>query len=95
MRVVLWMKFRRLFTIHPASVGETYAEHARHATTFGASMLLGALACFLHALVPALCMTAGSRTIARLHDRMVVNRSRPQMSRSNTPNQPDFIAEHI
>jgi hypothetical protein len=86
---------KQLFIDHPASVGETYVEHAFHAAKFGAAMLLGALACFLHAVVPVLCTTIGSRTIARLHDQMVVNRSSPQSGGLSESSQPDCLAEHI
>ena len=46
------------------------------ATRFGTSMLVGGLACLVHAFLPFLCTSTGSRTIRRLHDRMVVNRVR-------------------
>ena len=39
-------------------------------------MLLGGLACLVHAVLPFLCTSTGSQTIRRLHDRMVVNRVR-------------------
>ncbi|MGA2022032.1 MAG: DUF6356 family protein [Candidatus Sulfotelmatobacter sp.] len=84
-----------LFTDHPASVGETYLEHARHAAAFGAAMLVGSFACFLHALIPALCTTTASRLVARLHWSMIVNRSRLRSPARNAQTHPDFIAEHI
>jgi hypothetical protein len=87
--------FKRLFTDHPATVGETYSEHARSAASFGVSMLLGALACFLHALVPAFCTTTASRIIARLHDRMILNRSHLRSATQPVQTHPDSIAEHI
>ena len=62
------------FTEHPHAVGETYAEHFGVATRFGTAMILGGLACMVHAVLPFLCTTTGSRTVRRLHDRMVVNR---------------------
>ena len=67
--------FKRLFIDHPEKLGESYGEHFGHAASFGAAMLVGSLACFLHALVPALCERTGSDLIRRLHGRMVVNRS--------------------
>lgn len=67
--------FTRLFLEHPRSVGESYLEHQRHALGFGFSLLLAALACFVHAIVPGLCVRTGSTAIARLHDRMVTNRT--------------------
>ena len=67
---------RSLFTAHPASVDETYAEHMGAAFGFALRMLLGSLACLVHAFLPFLFVTTGSETIAELHDRMVAHRRR-------------------
>jgi hypothetical protein len=69
---------RPSFTEHPASVGETYGEHMHTAAWFGWRMLLGSLACFVHAVLPFLFTRTGSATITQLHDRMVVNRVRAE-----------------
>lgn len=69
-----------LFTAHLDTVGEAYLEHARHALSFALVMFLGSLACLVHALLPFLFPRTGSDLIARLHDRMVVNRRRQQSS---------------
>lgn len=66
----------KLFLDHPKSVGESYWEHLYMASCFSGRMLLGAMACFVHALIPGLCVKTGSKTISELHDRMVVNRMR-------------------
>ncbi|HEX4569282.1 MAG TPA: DUF6356 family protein [Dongiaceae bacterium] len=68
------------FIDHPASVGETYGEHLVAASGFGLSMILGGLACLVHGLLPFLFLRTGSSTIARLHERMVVNRRRAPVS---------------
>ena len=65
---------KRLFTEHPDSVGESYVEHAGVAAGFGAAMILGGLGALVHAVVPGLCQTTGSRTIIRLHARIVAKR---------------------
>ena len=49
-----------MFTRHPASVGETYGEHMLVASSFGLKLLLAALACFVHALLPFLFERTGS-----------------------------------
>jgi len=67
---------RHLLTDHPASVGETYMEHMAHATGFGTSLILAGIACLIHGLIPAWFVSTGSNTIRRLHDRMVINRTR-------------------
>lgn len=67
---------KHLFTDHPASVGESYGEHMRTALSFAGPMLIAGLACAVHGLLPFLFCSTGSRTIARLHERMVVNRVR-------------------
>jgi hypothetical protein len=68
------MDIQRLFNEHPASVGETYWGHLARASWFGSKMLLGAGACFVHALLPFLFVKTGSRTIIELNDAMVTNR---------------------
>lgn len=64
------------FTKHPNDVGETYGEHFTVATGFGTAMILGGLACLVHGILPFCFTTTGSRTIKRLHERMVVSRRR-------------------
>ena len=76
--------FRR-FTDHPASVNETYFQHMGMALGFGGRMLVGALACFVHAVFPWLCLTRGSDTIRTLHHRMVSHRVVPQSGRPVEP----------
>ena len=66
----------QFFTEHPASVGETYAEHLGVATSFGMAMIAGGLACIVHGLVPSLFMKTGSKTILSLHERMASHRRR-------------------
>ncbi len=68
--------WRRLFTDHPASVGESYGEHLRTASGFAGRMVLGGCACLVHALLPFLFVRTGSRCISELHERMLVNRRR-------------------
>lgn len=70
----------KLFLDHPKSVGESYLEHLYMASCFSGRMLVGAMACFIHALIPGLCVKTGSKTIIELHDRMVVNRRRHAQS---------------
>lgn len=64
------------FTKHPSSVGESYGEHFAVASSFGGAMILGGLACLVHAALPFLFTRTGSQTIARLHERMVLSRRR-------------------
>ena len=67
---------RTLFTAHPASVGEGYFQHLRHALGFAGRMFVGSLACLVHAFLPFLCVKTGSRCIEELHERMVTHRDR-------------------
>jgi hypothetical protein len=55
------------FTAHPASVGETYAEHLWFALRFGARMTAGGLAALVHAFLPFLFVT----TAGRISDELV------------------------
>jgi len=49
------------FTAHPASVGETYAQHFGFALRFGAKMTAGGLAAIVHSLLPFCFVTTASR----------------------------------
>ena len=55
------------FESHPRSVGETYFEHQRVALGFSGALFKAALACFIHALFPALFQTTASRAVVELH----------------------------
>jgi hypothetical protein len=68
--------FARLFLDHPHSMGESYFDHQRVAFSFALSLLGAALACAVHALVPGLCASTGSRAVADLNERLVLNRRR-------------------
>ena len=59
---------------HLREVGETYPQHLKKATGFGAAMLAGGIACLLHGLLPFLFVKTGSDCIRRLHGGMVENR---------------------
>ena len=68
------MQPARIFTDHPASVGESYSEHLVTAAGFGLRMLVAGSACLVHAVLPFLFVKTGSAQITKLHDRMVANR---------------------
>jgi len=73
----------KMFTEHPASVGESYFGHLISAGGFSLRMIAAGLACFIHALLPFLFVSTGRQTILRLHDVMVVNRDkRPDRSQA-------------
>jgi len=69
-------QLQRLFTEHPASVGETWLQHCCSACRFSMLMLAGGFICAVHALLPFLFRTTGSDIIRRLHHDMVGHRSR-------------------
>jgi Family of unknown function (DUF6356) len=87
--------FYKVFSDHPASVGETYLQHCRHAFSFGWTMLRGSMACFLHALFPSVHTRTGSQTVTRLYDRMVINRRKQRADEMSTLDPADAIAENI
>ena len=61
----------RWFAEHPRSVGESYAEHFGIAARVGLTMVVGGLACFVHALFPKLFERTGSAAIKRLYATIV------------------------
>ncbi len=68
------MAIARLFTEHPASVGESYGAHLLRATWFGTRMILAGGACLVHAVFPFLFVKSGSQAITELHTAMVTGR---------------------
>ena len=58
------------FTAHPASVGETWSQHARVALGFASSLALAAMAATVHAVLPFAFQTTASRAVDRLHARI-------------------------
>lgn len=59
---------KRFLTEHPATVGETYGQHLGRALRSAVSLAGAAIACAVHALLPAFFVTTASRTITRLND---------------------------
>jgi hypothetical protein len=68
------MSLRKLFTDHPASVGETYLQHLCAACWFATRMIFGGIAVLLHAFLPFAFRRTGSECITELHARMVTKR---------------------
>jgi hypothetical protein len=68
--------FKKMFTEHPRSVGETYFEHMGSAFAFGHRMVFAGFACLMHGVFPFLFVKTGSSTIRHLHDSMITHRSR-------------------
>lgn len=66
----------RFFLNHPRSIGESYFEHQRTAFGFALALMGAGLACMIHGLVPGLFQSRASRTVAQLHQSMVLHRSR-------------------
>jgi hypothetical protein len=58
------------FTRHPAEIGESYGEHFQSASSFGLRMMLGGIACMIHAVFPFWFSDTASRTMDALHRRM-------------------------
>ena len=82
------MNLIRAFTEHPASVGESYTEHLFRALCFGMRMVFAGVACVVHGVLPFLFVRTGSRAIAELNDRMVVNRRSAPSPLASTPRLP-------
>ena len=66
----------KLFTGHPASVGETYFQHLVTASTFFAKLFVAAVVCLVHAFLPFLFEKTGSKLITGMYQDMVSHRDR-------------------
>jgi len=69
--------FSRLFVQHPASVGETYGQHAGFACGTGLKLIGAGLACLVHAVLPFAFKTTGSTCIRELNANLT-GRQQPQ-----------------
>ncbi len=64
------MMITNLFLAHPRTVGESYFRHGATAARFGGTMIMGGLACLVHAAIPALFTNAASDCVKRLYLQM-------------------------
>ena len=68
-------------THHLDETGETYGEHCGKAAGFGLRMIVGGLACIVHAIFPFLFEKAGSDTVRHLHGTLCKRADRPNWER--------------
>ena len=57
---------KNIFTDHPKSIGESYFQHLYFAFLFGANMVIGGLACIIHAFLPFLFKKTGSNVLIKM-----------------------------
>ncbi|UVK43393.1 hypothetical protein BPNPMPFG_005185 [Mesorhizobium sp. AR07] len=62
-------RLARIFTSHPAKVGETYFGHMGFAAWFSSRLLMAACAALVHAFLPFLFETTASRIVRELYER--------------------------
>lgn len=60
----------RYFLEHPRTAGQRYFEHMWFAWRFGAALLGGACAAFIHGVLPNVHKTTASETVNELHARL-------------------------
>lgn len=60
---------KNIFTQHPHSMNETYWQHLVCAVKFGSKMMIGGVACLIHAIFPFLFEKTGSNFLFQMmHD---------------------------
>lgn len=57
---------RKMFTEHPHSLGESYAQHAVFAFKFGINLLYAGFACFIHAIFPFIFQKTASNLLLQM-----------------------------
>jgi hypothetical protein len=83
--------FKQLFIDHPKSVNETYIQHFFTSMSFSLKLFKAAIACFIHALVPGLCIKTGSKSISELHLKMLTFRVKGSSEEASTEHLEDSI----
>lgn len=74
----------KIFTDHPADVGETYTQHMGVSFSFGWRLVAAGIGCMLHGLFPWVCTKTGSKAVNRLHHEMCTHRDRRPEAEQNT-----------
>lgn len=69
------------FTKHLSEVGESYPEHFGMAVRFGLRMIVGGLACLVHAVFPFLCERRGSDAVRDLNASLGKRADKPNWER--------------
>ncbi len=59
------------FTAHPESIGESYWEHLWHAGKFGILMIIGGVACLIHAIFPFLFVQTAGNFLFKMTEHMI------------------------
>ena len=59
----------QIFLTHPASVDETYGQHAKFASGFALKLFAAAGAAAVHAVIPCLFEKTASKIVAQLYER--------------------------
>ena len=85
---------KQLFSEHPKSVNETYIQHFFTSMSFSMKLFKAATACFIHALVPGLCIKTGSKAITELHVKMVTFRVK-NSNEATSNEQPEGSIEYM
>lgn len=70
-------RLSRLFTDHPATVGESYFGHMAFAAWFASRLFMAAGAALTHAFLPFLFETTASRIVRELYERTHARGKRP------------------
>lgn len=58
---------KNIFTAHPNAANETYLQHLKRAGVFSGWMILGSLACLVHAVFPFLFTETASKIVSKLY----------------------------
>lgn len=58
---------KNIFTEHPSAADETYLQHLKRACVFSGWMLLGSLACLVHAVFPFIFTETASKIVSKLY----------------------------
>ena len=66
---------QRMFSDHPAKVGESYFEHMAFAFGFSARLFRAAFAAFVHGVVPSLHETTASAAVLAMNDEIRARRA--------------------
>ena len=62
---------KNIFTEHPQQVGEVYLQHFKFAFLFGFDLMIGGLACIIHAIFPFMFEKTGSNFLFKCMQKFI------------------------
>lgn len=77
------------FTQHPHSIGQSYLRHMFNALRYSFTLIFSGILCFIHALLPFLCVKVASDNVFKLAEEFKeVKKKAEELAKQTEPSEP-------